>query len=62
MGELDNFIGVTNRLIDSEEISMIYERLSYISIHHIMLSSSLSDEFLHPKPTRDPLNTYVMSS
>jgi hypothetical protein len=32
MGEVDNFIGVLNRLVGSEEISMIFVRLSYISI------------------------------
>jgi hypothetical protein len=61
-GEVDNFTGVLNRLAGSEAISMIYVRLSYISIHHTLLSSSLSDDFLHPKPNRDSLNKYFTSA
>jgi hypothetical protein len=38
MGEVDN------SLADSEAISMIYIRLSYISIYHTLLSSSLSSD------------------
>jgi hypothetical protein len=32
MGDVDNFTGVLNRLVGSEEISMIYVRLSYTYI------------------------------
>jgi hypothetical protein len=32
MGEVDNFTGVLNKLAGSEEISMIFVRMSYISI------------------------------
>jgi hypothetical protein len=32
MGEVDNFIGVLNRLVGSEAISMISVRMSYIFI------------------------------
>jgi hypothetical protein len=42
MGEVDKFTGVLNMLAGSEEISMIYVWLSYISIYHTLLSSSLS--------------------
>ena len=41
MGEVDNFIGVLNRLPGSEVISMIYVRLSYM-YKHTLVSSSLS--------------------
>jgi hypothetical protein len=42
MGEVDNFIGVLNRLADSEAISMIFVWLSYISTKHTLTSNSLS--------------------
>jgi hypothetical protein len=42
MGELDNFTGVLNRLVGSEEIYMISVRFPYISIYHTLLSGSLS--------------------
>jgi hypothetical protein len=44
MGEVDNFTGVLNMITDSEAISTIYVRFSYIFIFHTLLSSSLSDE------------------
>jgi hypothetical protein len=62
MGEVDNFTGALNMIVDSEAISMISIRLSYISIYHILLSNSLSDNFLHPKPTRYFPNKWVTSA
>jgi energy-converting hydrogenase Eha subunit F len=62
MGEVDNFTRVLNMLAGNEAISMISIRLAYISIYHTLLSSSLFDDFLHPKPTRDSLNKYVTVS
>jgi hypothetical protein len=42
MGEVDNFTGVLNSLIGSEEIYMIFVWLSYISTNHTLASNSLS--------------------
>jgi hypothetical protein len=42
MGDVDNFTGVLNRLVGSEEISMISVRLSYM-YKHTLVASSLSD-------------------
>jgi hypothetical protein len=42
MGDVDNFTGVLNRLVGSEEISMISVRLSYM-YKHTLVASSLFD-------------------
>ena len=42
MGEVDNFTRVLHRLPGSEEISMIYVWLSYISTKHTLISNFLS--------------------